>query len=332
MSNKPLVSIVFYQDKIQIVKLDNQKTKIEHAITLNLSSDLITNYQVQNGPELSKALKSTWKNQKISEKTVGIVVPEFSTFLKLTNVPKLENEELDEAIRWQSQEFLPTQNKNSVIDWKIVEEKEDSYDILVAAIQKETLAGFVDVVGQAGLMPVVVETPSLALVRSLTRGEPTLIIYIDGDETILVVAKQEIILGSSVIAVTDEKEVARTALLLLAHHQGVEVKSVLLGGAAANEKFISEIQTSLGRPASEIDIKLPFINQNLKQKYAIPLLLQFKETVDPNDTSTINLLPYASFPIRDTFDRFFFFDLAFWYFHCEILSLGTPVFIFVAGR
>ncbi len=291
MKRKSFVSIVFYPDKVQVLKLNNQKDKVEKVVTTPLAPEVIVNYQVENSSELTTLLKNLWKKENITEKSVGIVIPEFSTFTKLLKMPKLEEEELDEAVRWQSQEFLPTQNKDVVIDWQIIDETGTENQILVIAVQQSVLAGYVKAVGAAGLLPLVVETPSISLMRATEYSSVAkLIIFVDGNEAVLTIAKNKAIIGSSVIRVSTLNDIIQTASLILRHYEEAQIKSIIVGGKGITEE-ITKALNGLGWPVDFINQKFSGLAPAQIQEYIIPLSLQLKENIEVNDKYNINLLP-----------------------------------------
>ena len=85
MLKKNFVSIVFSANKLQILKLNSSKKKVEKHLTIDIPDGLIVNHKVQDVDILAKLLGQVWKKAGIKEKTVGLVVPEFSTFIKTLN-------------------------------------------------------------------------------------------------------------------------------------------------------------------------------------------------------------------------------------------------------
>jgi hypothetical protein len=290
MKRKPFVSIAFFPTKIQVLKVSSQGDKVEKALSAPIAPEAIVNYKVQNAVELTAQLKNIWKKENISEKSVGIVIPEFSTFTKLLKLPKLDYEELNEAVRWQSQEFLPTQDE-VVLDWQIIDRTPSDYLILVVAVQQSILAGYVQAVGAAGLLPLVVETPSIALIRSTQYvKDARVIIFVDGNEAVITVAKDKAILASSVVKVTAVNDITTTASLMLRHYEEAQVKMTLVTGIGASEELIQGLGT-LGGPVEIVKQKLTGFAEAQVQEYIIPLALQLKDNVETNNPSSINLLP-----------------------------------------
>jgi len=120
MFRKSFVSLYFLPGELQIIQLDAGKKKVKKYATIGLPEGLIENYKVTDKEALTKILKSTWKKIQLKEKSIFVVIPEFSTFVKLFELTDVEISELHEAVGWQVHEFLPETLKETMMDWKII--------------------------------------------------------------------------------------------------------------------------------------------------------------------------------------------------------------------
>lgn len=294
MSKKQFVSIAFFQKKIQVLVLNSEKNQVVKFVNCDIPSDLIINYQVQNQEVLGKILKNIWLQQGFKEKSVGIVVPEFSTFTKLLKLPKLNVDDLDEAVKWQIQDTLPLHtNQEIVVDWKIVSENETEYEILAIVIQKNILSGYVDACGVAGLYPLMVETPSVSLTRIISsEKDAKLIIYSHFGSSILILSEGEKIFGSSIVPSNDQSAIIRTATQILNHFQSIKVKKIKVGGLEFNKNFLSFLSRNYNVPVEWMTItSVSGLTPGQMQEYLIPLSMQLSQPSEPKSEQSINLLP-----------------------------------------
>lgn len=292
MLKKNFVSLVFSANKLQILKLSPSKKKVEKYLTVDIPEGLIVNHKVQDTDVLAKLLNQVWTKTKIKEKTVGLVVPEFSTFIKTLDMPDLEVEELDEAISWQAHDYLPKSPELMTMDWRIARSGEGGVQILLVAMEKKLLNGYVEAAGKAGLFPQLVETPSLALVRaSDVDVSNKLIIYAYFDEVVVTIADKEKIIVSSVVATKDPNEIINTINRILGHYKEIKVENILIGGLGIDQVLIDVLSKGLKKEVKILSIKVEGLSQEDVQRYLIPLSLQFKPPSEPADENTINLLP-----------------------------------------
>ncbi len=321
MFRKEFVSIEFGSKYLKIFKLDSGKKKPVKMSKYEIPAGYIVNYRIQKPNELTLILKKAWKEQKIKEKSVGIVIPEFSTYTKVLILPKLSRSELDEAIRWQSQDFLPVGGSEMIMDWQIINEDKDTldYQILVAAIEKSVLSSYVEVASRAGLLPLVVETPSLSLTR-ISDGDDTgkLVIYVSPDETIIVLAEGKKIVASSVASSTSQNEIIQSALRVVNHYKATKITRVVLGGVNLSQEFFNNVANSFKVKVFPLEYKGVSLDSGKLQEYAIALSLQLKNPEQPSDEYSINLLP----PVWEKHYRSRLQSIQYW-----TLSLIISIFI-----
>ena len=292
MAGKSFVSIYFSPTKLQVVKLAASKKRVEKYASVELPRGLVMGYGVGDPRALSEFVKKTFSSLGIREKSVGLVVPEFSSFIKSIKLPKLGQADLDEAVRWQAQDFLPEAASEMVMDWKVVRESPHEYQILSVAMKKEVLAEFVDAVEGAGLLPLVVETPSLSLSRlSDSHVTGKLIVYVNFGEAIVVVAEGSKILGSSIVSLAEGSDVVSTAQAALRHYKEVQIEKIFVGGSEVTPQLIDKLSKDLAKPVEQIKLAPSGIPAQEVQKYLIPYSLQLTSTAGPEEETTINLLP-----------------------------------------
>jgi len=292
MFRKSFISLVFTSTKLQVLLMDSSKKRVKVYATFDIPGGIIQNYRVADVGKLSEFVKNALKSLKIKEKKVAIVVPEYSTYTKSLSLPKLTTKDLDEAVRWQIQDILPDGADDMVTDWQIIEEKDNEYLVLVAAIYQEVLSGYVDGVAGAGLFPLVVETPSLSLNRADEQDKVgKLIIYVTFQETIIVISMGERIVATSVASSSSQNDIIQSAKRMLNHYQNIKIEKVRVGGASLAQSFLTALADGLGREIYGIKVEAEGIEPAAAQEYLVAISLQRKDPAIPESVATINLLP-----------------------------------------
>ena len=293
MLKKSFVSISFATPlKIQVVQLSSSKKSVQKRISLDLPEGLIVDMKVVNEEALAKILKEIWKKVGLREKSVGIIIPESSTYTKLLTLPKLPISELDEAVRWQAYEYLPHNKDDLILDWKIVKEEEGELKVLVVAVLKEVLGGYVRSAHLADLFPQVVETPALSLVRfSESKETGFLFIHESEGSAIIIISQGQGIVGSSSLTLNNQDEVIKVAAQMVKHYKEVVVEEILVGGASINSAVAESLKKSLGKEVLFIKPPVGGVDANAFQEYMIPISLLLKDPTEPADEATVNLLP-----------------------------------------
>lgn len=291
MFKKSFVSIYFLQDKLIILQLFSNKRKVKRHASVDLPKGLIRNFRVTNPDALAQILNGIWSKFHIKDKAVGIILPEFSTFTKIVKIPRLGAQELDEAVRWQAQEYLPDLS-NTVLDWKIVDRLNENIEILLVAVDADILTEYLQAVEGAGLFPLVVEIPSTCLARlSSEKEKPVLTLYKNFSETLLVVSEKEKIIGTSVLRDGSTDEVIKTAEKMLSHFKDAKVQKVLVSGGEVTKELIQGVTHALKIEAELLSPKVEGLDPNQAQDYLIPLSMQFVEPQVPKDPTSLNLMP-----------------------------------------
>lgn len=292
MAKKDFVSIYFNKRFLQLVKVDKARKKVGKHLFVSLPKGIIDARRVVDVRGLAAILKNAWKKAGFKDQSVGIIVPEFATLTKSVSVPKLETDELDEAVRWQAQEYLPWTADQMVLDWKILTKNKDGATALVVAIEKTVLQGFVDATSMAGFFPLVVENPALSLVR-IADGDDVgkIIVYEHFNEGLLVVARGQKIIASSVLATFDGDMAASIGTQLLTNYANEDIAKVTYSGGASAKKLADQIAQKIQKPVEQVAQHLTGLPLDAYQEFLLPLALQLRSTAGPSDPDTINLLP-----------------------------------------
>ncbi len=292
MYKKRFVSLVFSPKSIEIFLLSPDKGKVLVQATELIPENLISQSKVADVSKMAVFLSQLWKKYKIGERAVGIIIPEFATFTKTIQLPShLNLNELQEAVVWATNEFLPQKTLN-VMDWKIIgtTENKNEFNILTVSVLKDILSSYVQSCDIAGLMPILVETPSLSLLRLIESAKgANLLIYRKPEETLLVLTDSGSVKTSTTISGNDSKMISRTASLILNHFTSLEFQSIISCGNLDDE-FINEIKTSVKYPISYFFLP-KFGVTKLTEQFLLSRSMQYREAREPLDPYSINLLP-----------------------------------------
>lgn len=101
-----------------------------------------------------------------------VALPEEEVFLRVIQVPVMSAQELREAVRWETEANIPLSIDDVYYDYQILgqgdlAQKMNHLDILVAAVSKEIVDGYLKALEEGGVTPLVIEPESASIVRSL---------------------------------------------------------------------------------------------------------------------------------------------------------------------
>ncbi len=123
-----------------------------------------------------------------------VSLPEEKAFLQVVQLPLLYGKELEQAIRFEAENYIPFPMDSVYLDYQVVPPLSnhiDHTDVLLVAIPKPTVDSYVSVLLKAGLKPVALELESLSISRALflqkTSPSTTLILDFGATRTGFVV-------------------------------------------------------------------------------------------------------------------------------------------------
>jgi type IV pilus assembly protein PilM len=160
---------------LKLVRLEKQGKKIRTKCfnEMNLPGDVIKNGVVLKPEILAENIKKLIKKTKgLNTKYVVLSLPEEKAFLQVISMPKMKEDELKNAVKYEAENYIPYSTDTIYLDCEPIackENKKDSQEVLLAALQKETVDSYLNVLDQVGLSPLVLETESQSLARALIK-------------------------------------------------------------------------------------------------------------------------------------------------------------------
>lgn len=143
---------------------------------------------------LSETIKKLHQETRIRTKNVVSALPQDQVFTRLITLPKLSEEELDSAIKWEAEQYIPMPLEEVVLSYQLVGEvKEDNrqkIEVLLAAAPRHLLEKTTNILQAAGLNPISLEMEIMALARSLViPGESVMVVDLGAKATDLAIVE-----------------------------------------------------------------------------------------------------------------------------------------------
>jgi len=132
---------------------------------------------------LAEAIKKLHQETEVKTKNVATALPEDQVFTRVITLPKLSPQELNSAIKWEAEQYVPLPLEEVSFDYQVVgqtkEDKTEKIDVLLVAAPKRLIEKTIKVLKVAGLVPVALETEILALARSLVAPDSKTSLIVD---------------------------------------------------------------------------------------------------------------------------------------------------------
>jgi type IV pilus assembly protein PilM len=112
-----------------------------------------------------EAIKELLNAQKVTTKEAVISVSGSSVIINRVSVADMTDEELAESIKWEAEQYIPFAIDDVNVDFQKLGSgaAEGQADVLLVAVKKDKINDYVNLVKEAGLLPVVMDVDAFAL-------------------------------------------------------------------------------------------------------------------------------------------------------------------------
>jgi len=144
--------------------------------------------------KLAGALKQLLSDAGVKDKRAILSIPESKVYSKVIKMPMMSEAELDSAVKWEAEQFVPVPVSEVEIDYQVVKSgvkgsSGDQMSVYLVAAPKKLLQSMVDFVVGLGIEPIAIESEMVAVSRSLTFNMPaegaSLLIHIGALSTVM---------------------------------------------------------------------------------------------------------------------------------------------------
>lgn len=214
---------------------------------------------------IATSIKSLAEELRISVKDVSIAVSGPSLIVRLISMPKMTDDELASAVRFETEKFIPFDINDCILDFQILNKEakdKGNVDILLAAAKKEHVWQKIKTVEEAGFTVRTVDVDILAIVNSFLKNFPSLdqsktsaLLNIGASSTELSILRgdrpvfvREIIMGSNELTAAVAKKTGlspeQSEELMLSPKE--RLSEVVGYAKAAVSNLIDEVRLSFG--------------------------------------------------------------------------------------
>jgi len=209
-SKASYLGIDFGSSSIKVVELANFNGRprlVTYGFSERGAGDTSESGIITDVAKTSEILVDICKKSKVGSKKVITALPNFSVFTSVITLPSMPKKELNSAVSWEAKKIIPTPLEEIILDWKVIEEIDESktpaggaiddlaqrnqplsrilskpqkkLKILLTGASRNLIKKYVEIFNKAGLTVLGLETESLALIRSLVGNDKSVIMVID---------------------------------------------------------------------------------------------------------------------------------------------------------
>lgn len=130
---------------------------------------VIINHQL-----LAEAAVKLFENNIVGEidtRRVALSVPASRTYTRTLGLPVLKSEDLEEAVRTETEQYIPMSLEDLYLDYNIINQNAENMELLAVAVPKKIIDSHIEFAKILGLEPVGFDTSILAAARLFQRKD-----------------------------------------------------------------------------------------------------------------------------------------------------------------
>jgi len=163
------VGIEINDESIRYIEFDNDggNLSLKNFGNIRLDKGIIKEGEISNKTALAEII-SQLKN-KFSTNLIRLAVPEEKTFIFNTQIPKVTDKEIKQAVEFKLEENVPFKADEVFFEYKKIENIKDKNNLYinVTVIPKKTIAEFSDFFESQKLYPISFELDSIMVAKSV---------------------------------------------------------------------------------------------------------------------------------------------------------------------
>ncbi len=185
----------------------------------------------------------------ITTRRVAVAVPAARTFTRTVTLPFLDTKDLAEAIRLETEQYVPVPIEKLYVDHSIINKSEKNLEILVVAVPKDIVDSYIDLTKLMGLEIVTIESTISSASRLFVQAEPSdvpsVLIDFGSLASDITIYDKSLVVTGTVPGGGDSFTTAITAKLGITRAEAHIVKSKYGLGLSKRQKEITECLTPI---------------------------------------------------------------------------------------
>jgi type IV pilus assembly protein PilM len=186
---------------VKVVQLEREGKidRIKSYGSANIAPGSIMDGEIKKKENVIDAIRKAIEAsgpKKIRTKKVVCSLPETKAFLRIINIPKMDEKEAREAIKWEMEANIPVSIDQVYYDSEILEKnftgEKGKISVLVVAVARNVVDQFIDTIEAAGLEMMGMDIESVAQANSLLsekdKGKTNLIIDLGDRRTTFLIS------------------------------------------------------------------------------------------------------------------------------------------------
>jgi type IV pilus assembly protein PilM len=174
-----MIGIDISRDSVKIIRLSNS---LPHRLLANCWHEVpvgvMEKGEVKNAKVMRQVIIEALQQCSIADgvrDTVIASIPETESFLRVIEIPRMDESEISEAIQWEVAQHIPFGLENVYLDWQTITRAQrnhaDRLEVLVGAAERRVVDPLYSLLAGLDLDVAALELESQAIVRALISVE-----------------------------------------------------------------------------------------------------------------------------------------------------------------
>jgi type IV pilus assembly protein PilM len=167
--SKSVVGLDIGSSSVKAVELSrrgrSKEFELTHLGVASMPAEAIVQGAFLNSSAIVEGIREAIEKAKIRTKNVAAAVSGHSVIVKKVSLPAMTRDELDEQIRWEAEQYIPFDVNEVNLDFQILNGGggEGQMEVLLVAAKKDLVDDYVQVIREAGLIPVAIDVAAFAV-------------------------------------------------------------------------------------------------------------------------------------------------------------------------
>lgn len=167
---------------VQLARKENKYQLVAFASAPSTSKGLLSESE-SDLTALAEGIKKLHQETKIKTRNVVTALPQDQIFTRLITLPILSDKELNSALKWEAEQYVPIPLEEVSLTHQIVgkvsQDNQEKMEVLLAAAPTHFIDKTRQVLKTAGLLPLSLEMEIMAIARSLVPPDTGTVMVVD---------------------------------------------------------------------------------------------------------------------------------------------------------
>lgn len=156
---------------VKLVEVEGtpQSVRISRFGTAPLPEGSLNSGVVANIAEVSMAIREIFQKNKVTAKNVAVAIAGQAVIVRNIKMPVMPQEELDGAVRWEAEKYLPFPAEEIILDYQVInrDEAQQELEIMLVCAHNSIINSHLETLKESDLQPVAIDIQPFALMRAV---------------------------------------------------------------------------------------------------------------------------------------------------------------------